>query len=382
MPDGSGLLALLGKEEEPSHTVYSGAIESVVKDPQQIRLLIEGNAEEKTLVQLTMYSHRLAHVFRGLRSFAQKNPKSTITAKIAAEKVNLLVRTLSSLHQLLEPAQLLEILVPALDTCFTSYLRPTLRNLASVLADCDTLFEHLAADRFGSEIIRQWACSRDTSILDTGSLEAWTRMLVEMVRSCMGNHDVEEANQRWVMLLALKTSLRSVEHTISKPSGTFEDHSMLVNTRGLPTLGRMTKLSREDKKARPTGHQNIIASFALDNDDKTILKAFELRVPGSWSTLTDVIKCLEGDKTLVIFLSVLSSFPCNLCISRLSSSPHQIASGETQDESIGVFSNLRVEIVDKGIGIWQIRMSPKALKSVQHMGSHGKLRPHRASHFG
>ena len=200
-----------------------------------------------------------------------------------------------------------------------------------------------------------------------------------MVRSCMGNHNVEEAIQRWVMLLDLETSLRSVKHTVSKPSGPSENHSMAMNFHGLPSLGCMTKLSREDKKARPTGHQNIITSFpALDNDDKTILKAFDLQAPGSWSTLTDVIKRLEDDKTSVIFLSVVSSFPCNICISRLSLSPHQIASSKTQDESIGALSNLHV----KGVGIWPLRMSAQALKSVQHMGIHGQLRPHLLSNLG
>ena len=382
MSDVSALPALLGKEEESSQSVYNDAVESVVKNPQQIRLLIEGNAEQKTLVQLKTHSHRLARVFRGLRSFAQKNPKSSITARIAAEMVNLLVRTRSSLHQLLAPAQLLEILVPALDTCLKSYLRPKLRNMASVLADCGTLFEHLAADRFGSEIIRQWACTRDASVLDAGSLEIWTERLVNMVRSCMGNHDVEEAIQRWVMLLALKTSLRSVEHNISKPSGPSENHFRSLNTHGLPSLGRMTKLSREDKKARPAGDQNSISSFpALDNDDQTNLKAFDLQVPGSWSTLANVIKCLEDDKTSEIFLSVVSSFPCNLCISRLSSSPHQVANSKTHDESIEALSNLHFEVVDKKIDIWQIRMSEQALKTFQHMSSHGKLCPHLAWHF-
>lgn len=373
------LSALLGREEEPSHTIYSGAVENIIKDPQQITFLIEGNAEEKTLLQLTMYSHRLARIFGGLRSFAQKNPKSSITARIAAEQGNLLVWMLSSLHEHLAPAQILEILVPALDTCFISHVRPTLRNLASVLAECGTLFEHLAADRLGCGKLRQWVCLRDTSVLDLGSLEAWTERLVDMVRSCMGNHDLEAATHQWVMLRALKGSLRNVRHSISKPFGLSENHPLLMNPRGLPASGCMTKLSREDKKARPTGHENIITSFpAIGNDDKTILKAFDLQVPDSWSTLTDVIKRLEDDKTSAIFLSVVSSFPCSLCTSRLSSSSHQVARANQQDDSIGILSNLHVEIKDKKVDIWQIRMSEQALKSLLHMGSHGQLYVHLA----
>lgn len=369
MSNYSILSALLSREEEPGQGLYNVAVESIVNDPQEIRRLTEGDAKHESLIQLTAHSHRLARVFRGLRSFAQKNPKSSTTAIIAAETVTLLVETLSSLHQLLTPAQVLEILIPALDTCFTSCTRPNLRDLASVLADCDTFLEHLAADRFGSEIIRQWGCSLGASVIDAGNLEVWTERLVKMVRCCMGNHEVEEAIQQWGMLRTLKNSLRNVEHKVSRPS---KDHPVLVDTRGHPPLDRMTQLNREDKKARPAARQSIDPSFpSFDDHDKILLKAFDLQVPGSWRTLADVIKCLEGSKTSAVFLSVASSFPCNLCISGLSSSS-QIVSDENQNDSVGALSNLRIEIVDKGIGIWQICMSAQALKSVQDMGSHGE----------
>ncbi len=374
------LSELLSREEEPAQSVYNGAVESVVSEPRLIRRLTEGDNRHETLIQLTAYSHRLARVFRGLRSFAQREPGSFTTVMIAAETVTLLVHSLSSLHKILKPAQILEVIIPALNLCFISFTRPILRELASLLADCGTLLEHLAADRFGSEIIRQWACSPPSSVLDARVRELWTERLVKMVRSCVGNHDVQEAIEQWDMLLALKTSLRNVEDHVSRPS---EDHSIPAKSRAYPPFARMTKLNRDDKKASLAGRQNIEVSFpSLDNDDKHLLRAFDLQIPGSWSTLADVIKCLEDGKTLAILVSVASSFPCNLCTSALSSSP-QITKDKTQNEASAVSSNLKIEIVDEGIGVWQIRMSAQALKSIQHMGDPSQLDLlHFASRFG
>lgn len=364
------LATLLAADEEPSPTYYNGAVESVVKDPWQIKRLTEGDAKHETLVQLTTRSHRLARVFRGLRSFMKGEPRSSVSTTIAAETVALLIQTLPSLHQLLVPAQVLEILIPALDSCFASSSVPKSRHLASVLTECGTLLEHLAADRFGSEILYQWACLRGSVSLHTEALDVWTERLVKMAQLCVGNHDVEKATQRWGLLQTLKTSLCNVKECVLRPS---EGLSMPMTARDLPQLGRMTQLNKEDKKARPTVRSSIKTSFAsFNNDDKMLLKAFDLKIPGSWSTLADVIRCIEEDKTAEILLSIISSFPCNLCMSGLSSLP-QIACGEKLNESAGALFDLQIQIVDKAIGIWQIRMSEQALKSVQHLGKHGQF---------
>ncbi len=357
-------MALLSAKDEPAHNHYQSAIDSVVKEPRQIRRLIEDNAEEETLVHLTSHSYRLARIFRGLLSFAQRNPKSSTTSSIATETVRLLAQMLPSLHELLAPAQVLEILIPTLDICFVSSSRPMLRDLASQLSACGSLFEHLTADRSGSETMRQWVTSPELFALDARTLESWTDRLVETVQSCIGNHDIGGSIQRWCKLLALKKSLRNL-----KRGG----HPLPMNHRSFPSLDSMTQLSGEDKKVRPTGRQNVNTSFpSLDNNDKVLLEAFDLQVPGSWSTLADVVQCLEHDKTSAILLSIVLNFPCNLCISRLSSSP-QTTSEETRDERSQASSNSQIQIVDEGLGVWQIRMSAQALKSIQHLNSHGQL---------
>ena len=364
------LAALLAADEEPRPTSYNGTVESIVNDPWQIKRLTEGDTKHETLVQLTTRSHRLARVFRGLTSFIKGELRSSATNIIAADMVALLIQILPSLHQLLVPAQVLEILIPAIDSCLTSSSLPQSRDLASVLTGCGTLLEHLAADRFGSETLYQWACLRGSVALHTETLEVWTERLVKMIQMCVGNHDVEEATQRWVMLQALKTSLCNVKECVLRPS---EGLSMPMAARDLPQLGRMTQLDKEDKKARTTMRSSIKTSFtSFNNDDKMLLKAFDLKIPGSWSTLADVFRCLEEDKTSEILLSILSSFPCNLCISELSSSSG-IACGNKQNESAGAMFNLQIQISDKAIGIWHIRMSAQALKSVQHLGKHGQL---------
>lgn len=368
MAKGSTLPALLKAENEPTPRSYNETVDDTTKNPQQISGLTEENALDDFLIVLTTHSHRLAHFFSCLRVALQPMPKSPTTSTIAAETVVLLVRILPQLHQLLEPTKVLDFLIPALDICFRSFKRPKLHELASVLAEAGSLLEYVSCDRIGSEILRQWTCTPNSLVLDVQTLETWTERFVKMVGSCRKNHDVALAIQQWSSLKTLKASLQSMKDTHMKHSN---DDSGLVARHELPTLGKLTRLNKEDKKARMNKRQNLNTSLPpLPGHLKGFLKIFDLQIPGSINVLLDVIKRLDGDKTSAILFSITASFPCNLCILCLESSP-EAPSTERDEQSIGAVSNLQIEILDKNIGIWKLLLSPQALRSLLHMGSHG-----------
>ena len=366
MAKGSNLPALLEAENELTSKAYKEAVDDTIKNPQQISSLTEETVRDDVLILLTTRSNRLAQYFGRLRAFVRQTPKSSTNSSVAAETVIFLVRMLPFLHRLLEPTQVLEFLIPALDICFLPIQRPTLRELASLLAEAGSLLEYITSDRLGSDILRQWVCTPSSLALDAQTLEAWTQRLVKMVATCRKNHDVTQTIQLWNNLKILKTSLQSMKNTHMRQS---KNDSARYD---LPPFGKMTQLSKEDKKARTAKRHTVKTSLPpLPDHLKNLLKAFHLQIPGSINPLQDVISQLECEKTTEILLSIATNFPCNLCIMGLESSLDN-PSTETDEQIIGAVSDLQIDIMDRKIDTWKVLMSAQALRSFLHMGSHGQ----------
>ena len=236
-----------------------------------------------------------------------------------------------------------------------------------MLAKSGTLLESLASDDIGVEIIRQWVSMESTIALDAETLSVWTERLVSMVSGCAIDHDIANDIQHWHMLQTLKNSLQSMN-----PRASDTQHTAMSQL-DLPPLGSMLQLRKEDKKSRLVKHQETTNTIpSLQDVDKHYLKAFNIHVPGSKSSLLDVIKRLEGEKTTAILLSIASRLPCYLCVSSLGSAP-PVSKGGTHYESFQPVPIPQVEILDKGVGIWKVLLSPQALKSLLHLGSHGQI---------
>ena len=367
MSKSSELFALLEAQDEPSRNVYNETVNNIVNVRHHISSLTQEGVRDNVLILLPTHSHRLAHFFRRLRLIARQNTKSQSIYNIAIEIIDLLVNLLPYIHQLLEPDKVLDFLVPGLDVAFAPSQRPALRELASVLANSGTLLEHLVSDRLGNEIIRQWASIQSTFALDAGTSELWTERLLNMMQHCAIDHKIVSEHQQWHMLKALKKSLQNVERSINC------ERSTPVTRHHLPPLGGMTQLNRDDKKGQLAKHQDANSTaFSLKEDDKRSLEAFDINVPGSKSSLSEVIRRLEGEKTNKSLLSVVSRPPCYVCVSSLDSQSPSFKVRDN-DENVQAVSNPHVETLNKGLGLWKVLLSPQALRSVLHMKSHGTM---------
>ena len=366
------MFALLEAENEPTPKIYNETVDDVIRYPHQISGLKEDDIRDDVLILLTTHSYRLSHFFLRLRPVVRQMAKSATASSIAAQSVELLVDVLPYIHQLLEITKVLDFLVPALDVCFAPSQRPALHALASVLAKSGTILEHLVSGNPGAEIIRQWASMQSTVALDAETLNLWTERLVSMVNNCAMDHEVAQETQQWHMLKVLMDSLRRLEHGASRSSGT---QNTPASHHDLPALGQMTQLHREDKKSRLVKHEDTNNTIpALQDDDKRSLKAFGIHIPGSRSSLLDVIKRLGGETTTMILLAIASRFPCYLCMSSFES-PSKISKGETYNESFQSLSPPFLEMLERGIGLWKVLLSPQALRSLLHLGSHGQIHP-------
>jgi len=232
------LLALLESEVEPSRNVYNETVNGIIRQPEHISSLAQGDGKEKTLLHLTTHSHPLAHLFHRLHAFQKSQPKPPITCRLASvrdqafrylpfeppardrkasETVTLLLEILPTFPGLIEVAQVVEFLVPALENCFVSQ-PPTLRKLASVLTGYGNILQHLASDESGGETMRHWVCLPIIMTQDVATLETWTRRLVYPVESCTVKHGIPKEIQRWRTLIGLRKALHRLQENIKRES--------------------------------------------------------------------------------------------------------------------------------------------------------------------
>lgn len=350
MSSDSTLLSLLCGDEEPGQNIYYKAARSAVDDPYLLKRLTEGSVRDAILLHLTTRAHRLARFFERLHRFVRTDTSSPTTFSLATETATFLTFVLPDLNQLFEPAKVLEFLVPALEVCFAPSQPPALRKLALVLGTCDTLLEHLASDRFGSIIVRQWAYLPSDLALDAGTQEIWTERLVNMVSSCPGYHNVAPSIQQWATLIALKRILYGFEARL---------------------------LDEEDKRTSLPRRQETASSlFPLDNDLKGILKTFDLAEPESRRMVQSHNETLKSSKISAVLRSIVTSFPCKRCIPALGSSPRS-TNAEIHDQSIAIISNLHIDVLGKAVGVWKVLLSGPALKSIQNLSRLGLFSPVR-----
>ena len=361
------LLTLLEAETDPAPALYKRIIDRVLEDPDEVRHLTDDDVQEHVILHLTTCSDRLMRVFNGLRQFPGANHRSQTTSNLAAATADFLVQMLPALQEILLPAKVISFVIPALELCLQQFQPPPMRKLAFVLADCGRLLEHLASDLSGSQIMRQWASILGTSISNAPILELWTERLVSMVKSCKVGHDVAQAIQQCHTLSILKSRLRSLEARHSE--GFFG-----TDTRPGPLpLSSMTRLSKEDKKTRPTERTDPNTNTpVLDNEIKDHLEAFDMLEPKTWSAVGNVIARLEGEETLKVLLLIAAHFPCELCIQAFEHA-HQRSDARATDGNFGAIPNLKLEILGKSVGVWQVLLSAQALKSLQEMSRQGTL---------
>ena len=340
MSSNSDLVSLLSEEKEPTQSQYHEVVEIVVKDPYHLEYLANDYVKDTVLLHLATRGYRLARFFDGLHHSVRANPRSSTTFNLAATTATFLTLILAELGQLLKPPSVLEFLVPSLEVCFASSRPPALRKLARVLARCGTLLEHLASDRFGSRIVRQWVYLPSTLALDAGAQEAWTARLVSMVSSCPGYHNVAPSIQQWATLIALKDKLQVLEMNLLEEEGKRNPLAILQETRSL--------------------------FFPLDDDLKARLKAFDLAVPESRRMVQRHIEVLKSTKILAVLRSIAASFPCKRCIPALGCPPRS-TNAETHDWSTTVNSSLHIDVLGKDVGVWKVLLSGLALKSVQNL---------------
>ena len=349
------LKALLRSDVEPKYSDYDEAAKKCIRSTKSHALPDWNEDRDIILLDLTSRSHRLACYLRRMYLF-QSNAEDERTKEQAAATISqLLLDIIPPSLDLLGLSDVLTFLVPGLTACLLPRSPPpTLQQVAEVVAGSSKLMQLLISHPAGSQVFGKWVSKSNTTKHQPNTLRMWTTSLIAMVATCNSNHGVSAEVRQWTALRSLIDKLQDLHRVVENQTSTLKKDARTVDS---------------DRHFEPRA-----AFIGLDDALVNLLQDFHLPAPSSDRLLVNVIEQLEGEKTLHILSRIVKTFPCKLCHGNLQTQPFQhyedsMDAGDSAPAEIEPRNCL--ELLGEAIGIWKIRLSGTALKSLQLLISSG-----------
>ena len=349
------LAQLLRSEVEPRHRDIEEAAKKCTAGTKYIALPEWNDEQDIILLDLASRSHRLACYLHRVH-LSQSNAEDDATKEQTATTITeLLLDIVSPCLDRCELSDVITFLVPGLTICILPRAQPPmLPQLAEVVAGSSRLVQLLISDPAGCQVFSKWLSKSSTAKHQPATLKRWTTSLIDMVAVCNSNHGVSTEISQWTALRSLTDKLQDLHQTIDNQTST---------------------LVKDARKAGFSGNFEPRAAFTqLDDHLVASLHGFHLPAPSSDRLLMNVIEQLEGEKTLQILSRIAKTFPCKLChgnaqTQALQHFENSMDAGDSAPAEIEPRDCL--ELLGKAIGMWKIRLSSTALKSVQLLISSG-----------
>ena len=351
----TNLKELLRSGVEPRYSEYDEAAKKCTGGTKSNALPEWNEDRDIILLDLTSHSNRLACYMRRVHLFQSNADDETTTEQAAATITQLLLDVVPPCLDLLELSDVINFLVPGLTAClFPKSPPPTLQQVAEAVAGSSKLVQLLISDPAGCQVFGKWVSKSYITKHQPNTLRRWTTSLIDMVAACNSNHGVSAEVRQWTVLRSLIDKLQDLHRIIDDQTSTLVKDARMVSSGG-------------DFEPR--------AAFTpLDDLLLNSLQEFNLPTPTSDRLLVNVIEQLEGEKTLHILSRIAKTFPCKLCHGNVQTQPLQhfensMDAGDSASAQIEPRNCL--ELLGKAIGIWKIRLSGTALKSLQLLISSG-----------
>ena len=355
MPKLTTLKEILRSDVDPTHSEYDETAKKCTTGARSYALPEWDDEQDIILLDLSSHSDRLARYLRRVYHLQYNAEDGKIREQTAVTITQLLVDIVPSCLNVLELSDVVQFLVPGLTACLCPrYPPPMLQEVAKVVAGSSKLTQLLISDPAGCQIFGKWVSSSYITKHQPNTLRRWTASLVDMVVACNSNHGVSAEVRQWTTLQSLTDKLQDLHRVVENQTSTLKKDARMVGY---------------------NGHFESGAAFTgLDVPLVNSLREFHLPAPSSDRLLVNVIEQLEGDKTLQILSRIFKTFPCKLCHGNVQTQPLRhfempMDAGDSASAQIEPRSCL--ELLGKAIGIWKIRLSGTALKSLQLLISSG-----------
>ena len=349
------LKALLRSEIEPKYSEYDEAAKKCTGGTKSNALPEWDEEQDMILLDLTSHSNRLACYMRRVHLLQSNADDDTTKEEAAATITQLLLDVVPLCLDLLQLSDVVNFLVPGLTACLSPRSPPpTLQKVAEVVAGSSKLTQLLISDPAGCQVFGKWVSNSNITKHQPITLRRWTTSLIDMVAACNSNHGVSAEVRQWTILRSLTDKLQDLHRVVENQTSTLMKDARMVGSN-----------RHFESRAAFTG---------LDDPLVNLLRDFHLPAPSSDRLLVNVIEQLEGEKTLHILRRIAKTFPCKLCYGNVQKQPLQhfedsIDAGDSAPAETE--PRICLELLGKAIGIWKIRLSGTALKSLQLLISSG-----------
>lgn len=363
------LCALLLHASEPSHHEYRHILSSIHKYYTRLET---GMQDETVRDQFVLNPGRALSRLEKCFDMLQKEKK--LNAHIAEAIFNSIVLyLLNSTDHDLSPQQAVQLVGSVLPVII-KHPGAYIRLVADLLLKYGGIFEHLIADESHSTALKKLLLSKDTR-LNGNILMALTQRLMNMCQDCQ-SHGLGDLCETWRRVTALMAAFEKMTGTQS------HGDVQPMSKRDLPSLETMKALRQDDKKSYKACHEEKKV-LTIDPSAQEDLELLGCPPVSSTGTLQHALDFLRHEKTPEIMHKALESFPCRVCLERITGSITTLAeSDHSFPHKVDVGPS--IDIFGKRIGPWKVLMSDAAVKTARKLAREGQClitcpKPHQVT---
>lgn len=351
------LCALLLQKTEPGHHEYRHMLASIDKYYTHLQA---GMQDEAVRDQIVLNPARA--IARLDKSFDTLRKEKKLSAQIAEEIFKSVVASLvNSPDNILSLQQSVQLVGSALPI-IVEYPGTYLQLVADLLLAHEGLFEQLVADEDHSSTMKKWLRSKNTH-LNLNILMSITQRLIDMCDAC-SCHELKNLSETWSkatsLIVSLKDMIESQQQNGQSPK----------SKASLPSLETMKVLSQDDKKSNKA-RRDETKSFEIHPAVQESLQMLGCPHISSASHLLHALEFVENESVPEIMRKALESFPCRVCLERLSGAVPSYTEPTSSSPKIAN-SNPSVDIFGKRVGQWKVLLSNAAVKNAKKLARNGQ----------
>ncbi|KAJ5783861.1 uncharacterized protein N7518_009538 [Penicillium psychrosexuale] len=350
-------------QEKPGLHEYNHALSNVEKYYTRLQRAMQDESIHDQLVLNPDQTHsRLLKSFEILRTKQLPGP-------VAEEIFKTMV--LPFIHDnIFSPPQMIQLVGSALPL-ITKQHSQFLRDLASTLLSSQGLFDHLVANENYTVVLKEWLFSKRNRLSLALSMQVGDR-LVAMCNACSADHGTEATVESWRIAQELMESINALIDS------SYEEELKRAKVENLPPLESMKVLSRDDKKStlvQQGPKKELKKEFTVSDEILQQMNHFNIPPPLSARGLTHAVEHLQNEIIPALMRSALESFPCRICLDRLTtgSLTGTLASSIDLPSDRTTAPGNAQDIFGKRVGLWKVLLSDIAFKNVKKLVHGGEF---------
>lgn len=352
------LCTLLLQSSEPSLHDYNHLLSRI--DKYYTRLHV-GMQDEALRDQIVCNPERT--ITRLQRAFSILKDKE-LSASAAEEIFKSVVGNLvNSPDHLLNPEQAFQLVGSSLPIV-NRYPGAYLQTVADLFLAYEGMFEHLVSDEKRCSAMKSLLLSKKT-YLDFQTLTEITERLVVMCNNC-SSHGVRDTSESWYRAKTLMSSLKSLIQSHQ------EENQKISQKENLPPVENMRALNPDDKKTNQTLMvKSQRSSFKIPQSVLDVLESLNGPRISSTGHLFHALEFIQNEKIPELLHKALDSFPCRLCLERLTGNTATFAGLPAHLDCLALTTSHSIDIFGKKVGLWKVLLSDAATKNAKKLARAG-----------